>query len=66
MRYAEEVELLREEMRRVLAFLSWDRDRWTLRPGEAPGFRGNGRRMAGHRPAARAASGREGDAKPAR
>jgi hypothetical protein len=31
MRYAEEVELLREEMRRVLAFLSWDRDRWKTR-----------------------------------
>jgi len=31
MRYAEEVELLRKEMRRVLAFLSWDRDRWTKR-----------------------------------
>ena len=28
MRYAEEVELLLEEMRRVLAFLEWDRDRW--------------------------------------
>jgi len=26
MRYAEEVELLLEEMRRVLAFLEWDRD----------------------------------------
>jgi hypothetical protein len=31
MRYAEEVELLFEEMRRVLAFLEWDRDRWKKR-----------------------------------
>jgi hypothetical protein len=31
MRYAEEVELLFEEMRRVLAFLEWDRDRWKTR-----------------------------------
>jgi hypothetical protein len=31
MRYAEEVELLLEEMRRVLAFLEWDRDRWNKR-----------------------------------
>jgi hypothetical protein len=31
MRYAEEVELLLEEMRRVLAFLEWDRDRWEKR-----------------------------------
>jgi len=31
MRYAEEVELLLEEMRRVLAFLEWDRDRWNER-----------------------------------
>ena len=28
MRYTEEVELLLEEMRRVLAFLKWDRDQW--------------------------------------
>ena len=28
MRYAEEVELLLEEMHRVLVFLEWDRDRW--------------------------------------
>ena len=28
MRHAEEVELLLEEMRRVLAFLGWDQDRW--------------------------------------
>ena len=28
MRYAEEVELLLEEMRQVLAFLEWDRDQW--------------------------------------
>jgi hypothetical protein len=26
--YAEEAELLLEEMRQVLAFLEWDRDRW--------------------------------------
>jgi hypothetical protein len=31
MRYTEEVELLLEEMRRVLAFLEWDRDRWNKR-----------------------------------
>jgi hypothetical protein len=31
MRYAEEVELLLEEMRRVLAFLEWDRDQWNNR-----------------------------------
>jgi len=31
MRYAEEVELLLEEMWRVLAFLEWDRDRWNNR-----------------------------------
>ena len=31
MRYAEEVELLLEEMRRVLVFLEWDRDRWKNR-----------------------------------
>jgi len=31
MRYAKEVELLLEEMRRVLAFLEWDRDRWNNR-----------------------------------
>jgi len=31
MRYAEEVELLLEEMRRVLAFLEWDQDRWNKR-----------------------------------
>ena len=31
MRYAEEVELLLEEMRRVLAFLEWDRDQWNKR-----------------------------------
>ena len=38
MRYAEEVELLLEEMimRRVLAFLEWDRDRWRRRAEEAP------------------------------
>ena len=29
--YTEEVELLLEEMRRVLAFLEWDRDRWNKR-----------------------------------
>lgn len=28
MRYVEEVEPRVEEMRRVLAFLEWDRDRW--------------------------------------
>jgi hypothetical protein len=28
MRYMEEVELLHEEMRRVLAFLEWDGNRW--------------------------------------
>ena len=28
MRYAEEVELPLEEMRRVLAFLEWDGDQW--------------------------------------
>lgn len=31
MRYTEEVELLLEEMRRVLAFLEWDRDWWNKR-----------------------------------
>ena len=31
MRYVEEVELLLEEMRRVLAFLEWDRNRWNER-----------------------------------
>jgi hypothetical protein len=31
MRYEEEVELLLEEMRRVLAFLKWDRERWQQR-----------------------------------
>lgn len=31
MLYAEEVELLLEEMRRVLVFLEWDRDRWNNR-----------------------------------
>jgi len=31
MQYTEEVELLLEEMRRVLAFFQWDRDRWNLR-----------------------------------
>src|SRR6266567_3257583 len=36
MRYAEEVELLFEEMRRVLAFLEWDRDRWKKRALNAP------------------------------
>ena len=36
MRYAEEVELLLEEMRRVLAFLKWDKDRWKRRAEEAP------------------------------
>ena len=36
MRYAEEVELLLEEMRRVLAFLEWDRGRWERRAEEAP------------------------------
>ena len=29
--YTEEVELLLEEMRRVLVFLEWDRDRWNKR-----------------------------------
>ena len=29
--YPEEVELLLEEMRRVLAFLEWDRDQWNKR-----------------------------------
>ena len=36
MRYTEEVELLFEEMRRVLAFLEWDRDRWKKRTLHAP------------------------------
>jgi hypothetical protein len=36
MRYSEEVELLLEEMRRVLAFLAWDRDRWKRRAEEVP------------------------------
>jgi len=36
MRYAEEVELLLEEMRRVLAFLEWDKARWEKRAGHAP------------------------------
>jgi len=36
MRYAEEVELLIEEMRRVLAFLSWDKARWTERASRVP------------------------------
>ena len=36
MRYAEEVELLLEEMRRVLAFLAWDRDRWKKHASHAP------------------------------
>jgi hypothetical protein len=31
MRYTEEVELLLEEMRRVLAFLEWDGNRWRER-----------------------------------
>ena len=31
MRYVEEVELLLEEMRRVLAFLEWDGNRWNER-----------------------------------
>jgi hypothetical protein len=31
MQYTEEVELLLEEMRRVLAFLEWDGDRWKRR-----------------------------------
>jgi len=31
MRYAEEVELLLEEMCSVLAFLEWDKDRWKKR-----------------------------------
>ena len=31
MQYAEEVELLLEEMHWVLAFLEWDRDRWNKR-----------------------------------
>lgn len=36
MRYTEEVELLLEEMRRVLAFLKWDRDRWMKRAAHTP------------------------------
>jgi len=36
MRYAEEVELLVEEMRRVLKFLEWDRDRWKSRASHSP------------------------------
>ncbi|KAG6836052.1 hypothetical protein H0H93_011949 [Arthromyces matolae] len=31
MRWSEEIELLREEMRRILAFLMWDGNRWILR-----------------------------------
>jgi hypothetical protein len=41
MRYAEEVELLLEEMRRVVAFLEWDRDRWKKRALHAPQWRAN-------------------------
>jgi len=36
MRYTEEVELLVEEMRRVLAFLEWDGDRWRQRALRVP------------------------------
>jgi len=36
MRYTEEVELLLEEMRRVLAFLEWDGDRWKKRALHVP------------------------------
>jgi len=36
MRYAEEVELLLEEMRRVLAFLEWDREQWKKRALDFP------------------------------
>jgi len=36
MRYTEEVELLLEEMRRVKAFLEWDRDRWKRRALHVP------------------------------
>jgi len=36
MRYAEEVEVLIEEMRRVLEFLKWDRDRWKKRALNVP------------------------------
>jgi len=36
MRYTEEVELLLEEMRRVLAFLEWDGGRWKKRALHVP------------------------------
>ena len=36
MRYVEQVELLLEEMRRVLAFLEWDGNRWNTRALCAP------------------------------
>ena len=36
MRCTEEVELLLEEMRRVLAFLEWDVNRWKQRAARAP------------------------------
>jgi len=36
MQYVEEVELLLEEMRRVLAFLEWDGNRWNARALHAP------------------------------
>ena len=36
MRYMEEVELLLEEMRRVLAFLEWDVNRWKQRAAHVP------------------------------
>lgn len=36
MRYTEEVELLLEEMRRVLAFLEWDVNRWKQRALRVP------------------------------